>query len=129
MRHRLTPFHPTQIGKRTHARFSGFNGAYQQINRSCKSKIPNTLNRPFDLFESRLESMSLGHLGIVWDTRMRRNQIMRLAAVEIYNEITGYWQWPFGTPDIDDVIDGVVGCVPDAAVDIVDCGGVPSGCC
>ena len=49
--------------------------------------------------------MSLGHLGVVWDTRMRRNQIMRLAAVEIYNEITGYWLWPFGTPDIDHVID------------------------
>ena len=49
--------------------------------------------------------MSLGHLGIVWDTRMRRNQIMRLAAIEIYNEITGYWLWPFGIPDIDHVID------------------------
>ena len=49
--------------------------------------------------------MSLGHLGIIWDTRMRRNQIMRLAAVEIYNEITGYWAWPFGTPDIEHVID------------------------
>lgn len=36
---------------------------------------------------------------------MRRNQIMRLAAVEIYNEITGYWLWPFGTPDIEHVID------------------------
>lgn len=30
---------------------------------------------------------------------------MRLAAVEIYNEITGYWMWPFGTPDIENVID------------------------
>lgn len=30
---------------------------------------------------------------------------MRLAAVEIYNEITGYWLWPFGTPDIERVID------------------------
>ena len=86
-------------------RFSGFNGAYHQINRSCKSTIPTKLSRPFDLFESRLECMSLGHLGIIWDTRMRRNQIMRLAAIEIYNEITGYWAWPFGTPDIDNVID------------------------
>lgn len=86
-------------------RFSGFNGAYHQINRSCKSTIPTKLSRPFDLFESRLECMSLGHLGIVWDTRMRRNQIMRLAAIEIYNEITGYWLWPFGIPDIDHVID------------------------
>mmetsp|Transcript_5087 Transcript_5087/g.10387 ORF Transcript_5087/g.10387 Transcript_5087/m.10387 type:complete len:259 (+) Transcript_5087:486-1262(+) len=49
--------------------------------------------------------MSLGHLGVIWDTRMRRNQIMRLAAVEIYNEISGYWLWPFDTPDIDKVID------------------------
>ena len=30
---------------------------------------------------------------------------MRLAAMEIYNEITGYWLWPFGTPDIERVID------------------------
>lgn len=30
---------------------------------------------------------------------------MRLAAVEIYNEITGYWMWPFGAPDIEKVID------------------------
>ncbi|KAL7529285.1 hypothetical protein ACHAXR_004254 [Thalassiosira sp. AJA248-18] len=49
--------------------------------------------------------MSLGHLGVIWDTRMRRNQIMRLAAVEIYNEITGYWLWPLSTPDIEHVID------------------------
>jgi len=87
------------------SRFSGFNGAYHQINRSCKSVIPAKLNRPFDLFESRLECMSLGHLGVVWDTRMRRNQIMRLAAVEIYNEISSYWAWPLGMPNIDTVID------------------------
>jgi len=86
-------------------RFSGYNGAYHQINRSCKSEIPAKLSRPFDLFESRLECMSLGHLGVIWDTRMRRNQIMRLAAVEIYNEITGHWRWPFGTPDIEGVIE------------------------
>lgn len=73
------------------SRFSGYNGSYNQINRSCKSDIPTSISRPFDLFESRLECMSLGHLGVIWDTRMRRNQIMRLAAVEIYNEITGYW--------------------------------------
>jgi len=87
------------------SRFSGFNGAYHQINRSCKSEIPSKLSRPFDLFETRLECMSLGHLGVIWDTRMRRNQIMRLAAVEIYNELTGHWSWPFGTPDIEKVID------------------------
>jgi len=87
------------------SKFSGYNGAYHQINRSCKSEMPAKLSRPFDLFESRLECMSLGHLGVIWDTRMRRNQIMRLAAVEIYNEITGYWMWPFGTPDIENVID------------------------
>ncbi len=36
---------------------------------------------------------------------MRRNQIMRLAAVEIYNEISSYWAWPLSIPDIDYVID------------------------
>lgn len=36
---------------------------------------------------------------------MRRNQIMRLAAIEICNEISGYWAWPLATPDIDSVID------------------------
>ncbi|KAL3803158.1 hypothetical protein HJC23_003433 [Cyclotella cryptica] len=87
------------------SRFSGFNGAYHQILASCKSTIPNGIHRPFDLFESRLECQSLGHLGVVWDTRMRRNQIMRLAAIEIYNEISGYWLWPLATPDIDTVID------------------------
>ena len=30
---------------------------------------------------------------------------MRLAAIEIYNEISGYWLWPFDTPDVDHVID------------------------
>lgn len=93
------------VQTRTNNRFSGFNGAYHQINRSCKSVIPGKLSRPFDLFESRLECMSLGHLGVVWDTRMRRNQIMRLAAVEIYNEISSHWAWPLSIPDIDYVID------------------------
>lgn len=36
---------------------------------------------------------------------MRRNQIMRLAAVEIYNEISSHWAWPLSIPDIDYVID------------------------
>jgi hypothetical protein len=36
---------------------------------------------------------------------MRRNQVMRLAAIEIYNEISGFWLWPLATPDIDGVID------------------------
>ena len=36
---------------------------------------------------------------------MRRNQIMRLASVEIYNEISSYWAWPLAIPDIDYVID------------------------
>ncbi|KAL7511867.1 hypothetical protein ACHAXN_008885 [Cyclotella atomus] len=87
------------------SRFSGFNGAYHQILASCKSTIPNGIHRPFDLFESRLECQSLGHLGVVWDTRMRRNQIMRLGAIEIYNEISSFWLWPLATPDIDAVID------------------------
>lgn len=86
------------------SRFSGYNGAYHQILLSCKSTIPIGLSRPFDLFESRLECMSLGHLGVLWDTRMRRNQIMRLAATEIFNEISGRFSWPFSAPDIDDVI-------------------------
>lgn len=86
-------------------RFASYNGIYHQINLSCSSAIPNELSRPFDLFESRLECMSLGHLGVVWDTRMRRNQICRLAAVEIYNEISAYWLWPFGTPDMEKVLD------------------------
>ena len=30
---------------------------------------------------------------------------MRLAAVEIYNEISAYWLWPFGTPDMEKVLD------------------------
>eukprot|EP00984_Skeletonema_dohrnii_P018376 scaffold8562_cov102-Skeletonema_dohrnii-CCMP3373.AAC.3 len=30
---------------------------------------------------------------------------MRLAAVEIYNEISSYWAWPLAIPDIDYVID------------------------
>ena len=36
---------------------------------------------------------------------MRRNQIMRLAAIEIYNEISSFWLWPLATPDIDSTID------------------------
>jgi len=95
----------TEVKRSDVSRFSGFNGAYNQVIRSCKSDIPTPISRPFDLFESRLECMSLGHLGVIWDTRMRRNQIMRLAAVEIYNEVTGYWAWPLSTPDIDHVID------------------------
>jgi hypothetical protein len=30
---------------------------------------------------------------------------MRLAAIEIYNEISSFWLWPLATPDIDGVID------------------------
>ena len=98
-------FHTDVVTSKIQNRFASYNGVYHQINLSCSSAIPNEISRPFDLFESRLECMSLGHLGVVWDTRIRRNQIMRLAAVEIYNEISAYWFWPFGTPDMEKVLD------------------------
>ena len=66
--------------------------------------------------ENRIELMSLSRLGVnnqgsesggseEDNSRMRKNQIVRLASNEIYNEISNYILWPILTPSVDKTIE------------------------
>lgn len=96
--------------------FYGYSVTLQQISVGCKSDIPIRISKFFDVMETRVELMSLSRtLGVAQDEnvnaadessgRMRKNQIIRLCANEIYNEINGYWAWPLFAPNVDRAIE------------------------
>lgn len=98
--------------------FYGYSVALQQISVGCKSDVPICISKFFDIMETRVELMSLSRtLGVAHDDdsrnnnddessgRMRKNQIIRLCANEIYNEVNGYWAWPLMTPNVDGTIE------------------------
>ena len=47
------------------------------------------------------ELMSLSWLGVEEDSRMRKNQIMKLCANEIYNEVSNYALWQVDQREFD----------------------------
>jgi hypothetical protein len=96
--------------------FYGYSVTLQQISVGCKSDVPIRISKFFDVMETRVELMSLSRtLGVAQDEnvnvadessgRMRKNQIIRLCANEIYNEINGYWAWPLFAPNVDRAIE------------------------
>ena len=96
--------------------FYGYSVALQQISVGCKSDVPIRIAKFFDVMETRVELMSLSRtLGVAQDEdeddqdesagRMRKNQIIRLCANEIYNEINGFWAWPLFFPSVDGAIE------------------------
>ena len=98
--------------------FYGYSVALQQISVGCKSDVPICISKFFDVMETRVELMSLSRtLGVAHNDddsnnneddssgRIRKNQIVRLCANEIYNEVNGYWAWPLMTPNVDGTIE------------------------
>ena len=96
--------------------FYGYSVALQQISVGCKSDVPIRIAKFFDVMETRVELMSLSRtLGVAQDEeendqdessgRMRKNQIIRLCANEIYNEVNGFWAWPLFVPSVDGAIE------------------------
>jgi len=85
--------------------FYGYHTELHQISRGCRSDVPPQISRFFQVMENRVELMSLSRLGVEEESRMRKNQIVRLCASEIYNEISNFALWPVTTPNVDRTIE------------------------
>eukprot|EP00984_Skeletonema_dohrnii_P018374 scaffold8562_cov102-Skeletonema_dohrnii-CCMP3373.AAC.1 len=85
--------------------FYGYHAELHQIISGCKSDVPPEISKFFHVMENRVELMSLSRLGIQEESRMRKNQIIRLCASEIYNEIQGFALWPVTVPPVDSTIE------------------------
>jgi len=85
--------------------FYGYHAELHQIISGCKSDVPPQISKFFNVMENRVELMSLSRLGIQEESRMRKNQIIRLCANEIYNEIQGFAMWPVMVPPVDSTIE------------------------
>jgi len=85
--------------------FYGYHAELHQIISGCKSDVPPEISKFFQVMENRVELMSLSRLGIQEESRMRKNQIIRLCATEIYNEIQGFALWPMTVPPVDSTIE------------------------
>ena len=85
--------------------FYGYHAELHQIISGCKSDVPPEISKFFNVMENRVELMSLSRLGIQEESRMRKNQIIRLCANEIYNEIQGFGLWPVMVPPVDSAIE------------------------
>ena len=85
--------------------FYGYHAELHQIISGCKSDVPPEISKFFQVMENRVELMSLSRLGLLEESRMRKNQIIRLCASEIYNEIQGFVFWPITVPLVDRTIE------------------------
>ena len=85
--------------------FYGYHTELHQIMSGCKSDVPPEISKFFTVMENRVELMSLSRLGVEEDSRMRKNQIIRLCATEVYNEIQGFAMWPMLVPPVDSTIE------------------------
>ena len=88
--------------------FYGYHTELRQISRGCRSDVPPRISKFFSVMENRVELMSLSRLGVEEDSRMRKNQIVRLCANEIYNEVSNYAFWPVFAPNVDRTIEGAM---------------------
>ena len=88
--------------------FYGYHTELHQISRGCRSDVPPQISKYFVTMENRVELMSLSRLGVEEESRMRKNQIVRLCANEIYNEVSNYPLWPLMTPRVDKTIEGAL---------------------
>ncbi|KAL7537782.1 LOW QUALITY PROTEIN: hypothetical protein ACHAXR_008078 [Thalassiosira sp. AJA248-18] len=89
--------------------FYGYHSELHQITGGCRSDVPPPISKFFRVMENRVELMSLSRLGVVEEeSRMRKNQIIRLCANEIYNEISNHWSWPLSVPNLDRTIESAL---------------------
>jgi hypothetical protein len=88
--------------------FYGYHTELHQISRGCRSDVPPQISKFFVTMENRVELMSLSRLGVEEESRMRKNQIVRLCANEIYNEVSNYPLFPLMTPRVDKTIEGAL---------------------
>ena len=85
--------------------FFGYHSELHQITAGCRADVPPTISKFFRVMENRVELMSLSRLGVEEESRLRKNQIVRLCANEVYNEISNHWSWPLSTPNVDRTIE------------------------
>jgi hypothetical protein len=88
--------------------FNGYHAELNQIARGCRSDVPPSISKFFDIMENRVELMSLSRLGVMEDCRARRNQILRMCAIEIYNEVSNSFFWPLWTPNVDVTVEAAL---------------------
>lgn len=88
--------------------FYGYHTELHQISRGCRSDVPPQISKFFATMENRVELMSLSRLGVEEESRMRKAQIVRLCASEIYHEISNYPLYPLMTPRVDKTIEGAL---------------------
>ncbi len=88
--------------------FNGYHAELNQIARGCRSDVPPKISKFFDIMENRVELMSLSRLGVMEDTRTRRNQIVRMCAIEMYNEVSSFFFWPLFTPNVDRTVEAAL---------------------
>jgi hypothetical protein len=88
--------------------FNGYHAELNQIARGCRSDVPPHITKFFDIMENRVELMSLSRLGVMEDCRARRNQILRMCAIEIYNEVSNSFFWPLWTPNVDRTVEAAL---------------------
>ncbi|KAL9186003.1 hypothetical protein ACHAXT_005241 [Thalassiosira profunda] len=88
--------------------FYGYHAQLHQITIGCRSDVPPQISKFFQVMESRVELMSLSRLGVEEESRMRKNQIVRLCAHEIYNEVSNFALWPLLTPNVDRTVEGAL---------------------
>ncbi|KAL7547621.1 hypothetical protein ACHAWF_010908 [Thalassiosira exigua] len=85
--------------------FYGYHAELQQIASSCRDDVPPCVSKFFGVMENRVELMSLSRLGVEEESRMRKNQIVRLCANEIYNEVENFVLWPLWVPNVDTTVE------------------------
>jgi hypothetical protein len=85
--------------------YNGYHATLNQISRGCRSDVPPRLSKFFHIMENRVELMSLSRLGVKEDTRTRRYQIVRMCAIEIYNEVSNFFFWPLFAPNVDRTVE------------------------
>ena len=89
--------------------FYGYHTELHSIISSCRSDTPAHISKFFVVMENRVELMSLSRLtGVEEESRMRKNQIVRLASNEIYNEISNFILWPIVAPSVDKTIESAL---------------------
>ncbi|KAL3792714.1 hypothetical protein ACHAW5_005819 [Stephanodiscus triporus] len=85
--------------------FHRYHAELRQICRGCRSDVPPRIAEFFTVMENRVELMSLSRLGVEEESRMRKNQIVRLCANEIHNDVSNFVLWPIFTPPVDRTIE------------------------
>ena len=88
--------------------FYGYHTELHSIIAGCRDEVPPMIAKFYHVMENRVELMSLSRLGVEEESMMRKNQIVRLCATEIYNDISTYPLWPLSVPSVDSTVEGAL---------------------